>query len=105
MDAQSYNAALTHLRTLRGEIKKARAALARLEADRDKQVNQLTAYDKAKVERIAPAAGLSVADVVALASSLAPDTLSHDTRTPAQTPAAPRAAVETEPAVQPEVAP
>ncbi|MEU2309356.1 hypothetical protein [Streptomyces misionensis] len=108
MDAQSYNTALSHLRTLRDEIKKMRAALTRLEADRDKQITQLTAYGKAKAERIAPAAGLSVADVVALAPSLAPDTLNHDSRTPAQPAAAfdsQPASHETEPVAQPSAAP
>ncbi|MBC7268743.1 MAG: hypothetical protein H5T76_08450 [Streptomyces sp.] len=75
MDAQSYNAALADLRGVRDQIKKTRAALAKLEADRDKQIVQLASYEKAKAERIAPAAGLSVADVVALAPSLAPDSL------------------------------
>ncbi|MCQ9178669.1 hypothetical protein KMT30_06415 [Streptomyces sp. IBSBF 2953] len=75
MDAQSYSAALTELRTVRDAIKKARAELTRLESDRDRRVVQLAAYEKAKVERIAPASGLSVADVVALAPRLAPDSL------------------------------
>lgn len=76
MDAKSYNAALADLRTVRDAIKKARTELAKLEADRDKHVTRLTAYEKAKAERIAPAAGLSVAEVVALAPALAPDRLS-----------------------------
>lgn len=76
MDAKSYNAALADLRTVRDAIKKARTELAKLEADRDKYVTRLTAYEKAKAERIAPAAGLSVAEVVALAPALAPDRLS-----------------------------
>ena len=78
MDAQSYNAALAELRTVRDEIKKARKELTRLEADRDQKIGQLAAYAKAKAERIAPAAGLSVADVVALAPALAPDSLAED---------------------------
>ncbi|MFE7497534.1 hypothetical protein ACFU6O_00345 [Streptomyces albidoflavus] len=75
MDAQSYNTALTELRTLRDEIKKARSRLAKLEASRDRQVTQVAVYEKAKAERIAPAAGLSVAQLVALAPTLAPATL------------------------------
>ncbi|MFJ3720785.1 hypothetical protein [Streptomyces sp. NPDC090057] len=75
MDAQSYNAALAELRTVRDAIKKARAELSKLEADRNKRITQLAAYDKAKAERIAPAAGLSVTDVVAVAPALAPDSL------------------------------
>ncbi|MFF9178978.1 hypothetical protein [Streptomyces sp. NPDC014793] len=75
MDAQSYNAALAELRTVRDAIKKARAELSKLEADRDKRITQLVAYAKAKAERIAPAAGLSVTDVVAVAPALTPDRL------------------------------
>ncbi|MBQ0850239.1 hypothetical protein J8N05_18765 [Streptomyces sp. BH-SS-21] len=52
---------------MRDEIKKTRAILARLEAQRDKQAGLLAGHDKAKAERIAPAAGLSLAEVVALA--------------------------------------
>ncbi|MFB7575161.1 hypothetical protein [Streptomyces sp. NPDC056165] len=106
MDAQSYNTALADLRTLRDQIKKARAALARLEADRDKRIVQLASYEKAKAERIAPAAGLSVADVVVLAPSLAPDSLTEEnTDVPVQSPApathAPSKDAEYEPAAQP----
>ncbi|MGW4888142.1 hypothetical protein [Streptomyces murinus] len=75
MDAQSYSAALADLRTVRDQIKKIRAALTKQEADRDKLIIQLASYPKAKAERIAPAAGLGVADVVALAPALAPDSL------------------------------
>jgi hypothetical protein len=78
MDAQSYSTALADLRTVRDQIKKARAALAKLQADRDKRIIQLASYDKAKAERIAPAAGLAVADVVSLAPALAPDNLAAD---------------------------
>ncbi|MFF9127966.1 hypothetical protein ACF09J_32720 [Streptomyces sp. NPDC014889] len=104
MDAQSYNTALADLRTLRDQIKKARAALARLEADRDKRIVQLASYEKAKAERIAPAAGLSVADVVTIAPALAPDSLTEDTSAPAPPPAhapsAPSTEAEPEPAAQ-----
>ncbi|MFD6311114.1 hypothetical protein [Streptomyces nigra] len=75
MDAQSYSTALADLRTVRDQIKKTRAVLAKQEADRDKLIIRLASYEKAKAERIAPAAGLGVADVVALASRLAPDSL------------------------------
>ncbi|MCX5000871.1 hypothetical protein [Streptomyces longwoodensis] len=75
MDAQSYNAALADLRGVRDQIKKTRAALVKLEADRDRRIVQLASYEKAKAERIAPAAGLGVAAVVALAPDLAPDSL------------------------------
>ncbi|TGN72312.1 hypothetical protein E5083_29895 [Streptomyces bauhiniae] len=75
MDAPSYSAALADLRTVRDQIKRIRAALTKQEADRDKLIIQLASYPKAKAERIAPAAGLGVADVVALAPALAPDSL------------------------------
>ncbi|MEI5011704.1 hypothetical protein RB196_34545 [Streptomyces sp. PmtA] len=75
MDAKTYNAALVELRADRDEIKKARAALARLEAARDKKIRTLAAYEKANAERIAPAAGLSLADVVEIAPALAPEQL------------------------------
>jgi hypothetical protein len=75
MDASAYKTGLAELRTLREDIKKARTALNRLETRRDKQIGALTAYPKAKAEQIAPAAGLSIADIVALAPDLAPDSL------------------------------
>jgi hypothetical protein len=78
MDAQSYSTALADLRTLRDQIKKTRATLAKQEADRDKLIIQLAAYEKAKAERIAPAAGLGVTDVVTLVPALAPDSLAVD---------------------------
>ncbi|MFF3460508.1 hypothetical protein ACFYXH_40775 [Streptomyces sp. NPDC002730] len=75
MDAQTYTTALAELRTLRDEVKKAQAALARLETQRDKQIFALAGYEKAKAERIAPAAGLSLADIVRIAPHLAPQPL------------------------------
>ncbi|MGW0902901.1 hypothetical protein [Streptomyces sp. NPDC002853] len=100
MDAQSYNAALAELRTVRDDIKKTRAALAKLEAERDKRITRLAAHGKAKAERIAPAAGLSLAEIVARAPDLAPQTLA----VPAPEPAAP-AEPEPEAAPAPETAP
>jgi hypothetical protein len=100
MDAQSYNAALADLRGVRDQIKKARAVLAKLEVDRDKRIAQLASHDKAKAERIAPAAGLGVADVVALAPSLAPASLAADYTPPESSPPAPpwaQAADDTDP--------
>ncbi|MFJ4691744.1 hypothetical protein [Streptomyces sp. NPDC088766] len=99
MDAQSYNTALAELRTVRDAIKKARAELAKLEADRNKKIVQLSSYEKAKAERIAPAAGLGVADVVALVPALAPDNLpgSDAPPPPAAEPPAARAAAEPAP--------
>ncbi|MGW8747572.1 hypothetical protein [Streptomyces sp. NPDC055794] len=85
MDAQSYTAALTELRAVRDKIKKTRAELAKLEADRDQRITALAASNKAKAERLAPAAGMSVAGIVALAPQLAPDDLAapRQTREPA----------------------
>ncbi|MCZ4612092.1 hypothetical protein O3S80_51800, partial [Streptomyces sp. Lzd4kr] len=85
MDAKSYNAALADLRAVRDQIKKARAALAKQEADRDKRIVQLAAHEKATAQRIAPAAGLSVADVVALVPGLAPGSLAIDDSQPQAT--------------------
>jgi hypothetical protein len=106
MDAQSYNAALADLRAVRNEIKKTQAALAKLEAERDKQLTRLAGYDKAKAERIAPAAGLSLAQVVALVPALAPDALAVAPATPASQPqtdgTAPAGAETPQPAAQPE---
>ncbi|MEU1259596.1 hypothetical protein ABZ445_40575 [Streptomyces chartreusis] len=98
MDAKSYNAALADLRAVRDQIKKARAALAKLEADRDKRIVQLAGHEKAMAQRIAPAAGLSVADVVALVPALAPDSLAANVPNPQPpTPSTPQAAVESAP--------
>ncbi|MHA4819988.1 hypothetical protein ACXZ65_37195 [Streptomyces aculeolatus] len=88
MDAKTYTTKLTELRALRDEIKQARAALVKLEAERDKQITALASHQQAKAERIVPAAGLSVAHVVTLAPALAPETLT----------AAPESATPTAPA-------
>ncbi|RNG22819.1 hypothetical protein [Streptomyces botrytidirepellens] len=85
MDAKTYNAALSELRTLRDEIKRAKAALAKLEAERDKRITAMAAYAKAKAERIGPAAGLSLAEVVATAPTLAPESLTGSSEQPPAT--------------------
>ncbi|MFF7205337.1 hypothetical protein [Streptomyces sp. NPDC008141] len=87
MDAQTYTTALAELRALRDEVKKAQAALARLETQRDKQIFALAGYEKAKAERIAPAAGLSLADIVRIAPHLAPQPLTAGTTPAAAVPA------------------
>ncbi|MFJ8226943.1 hypothetical protein [Streptomyces griseus] len=99
MDAQSYSTALADLRTVRDQIKKTRAALAKLEADRDKRIIQLASYEKAKAERIAPAAGLGVANVVTLVPALAPDSLAanDDPQPPEHKPSTVQAAVDSTP--------
>ncbi|WP_369166290.1 hypothetical protein [Streptomyces sp. AFD10] len=75
MDAKTYNAELVELRALRDGIRKTQATLEKLETDRARKITALAGYEKAKAERIAPAAGLSLADIVAIAPILAPDRL------------------------------
>ncbi|NLU76658.1 hypothetical protein HCC61_29235 [Streptomyces sp. HNM0575] len=82
MDAKAYTAQLAELRTVRDEIKKTQAHLTKLQNRRDKHITALAAYDKAKADRIAPAAGLSVTDVVALAPALAPENLTPTSHQP-----------------------
>ncbi|MFF5976936.1 hypothetical protein ACFY7C_36075 [Streptomyces sp. NPDC012769] len=92
MDAKTYNATLAELRADRDEIKKARTALAKLEASRDKKIRALADYEKATAERIAPAAGLSLADIVQLAPALAPESLvGETTAAPEEAPRTPEA--------------
>ncbi|MFJ9765579.1 hypothetical protein ACIRUY_17360 [Streptomyces erythrochromogenes] len=100
MDAKTYTAALGELRVLRDDIKKAQAALARLETERDKKITMLASYEKAKAERIAPAAGLSLAEVVSRVPALAPATLSAEA-TPTE-PEQPAAVTESAPVQVPE---
>ncbi|MDJ0342829.1 Mucin-19 [Streptomyces sp. H10-C2] len=73
MDAQQYNDGLAELRGVRDDIKKVQAALSKLTGQRDKYVKSLAGYAKAKADRLAPAAGLSIQDIVALAPNLAPE--------------------------------
>lgn len=72
MSSSEFTSGLRELRGVRDDIKAVRRELEQLVADRDKRIGVLAAYEKAKADRIAPAAGLSVADVVALAPSLGP---------------------------------
>ncbi|MGW5603163.1 hypothetical protein ACWEWL_29310 [Streptomyces rochei] len=104
MDAQTYNAALAELRAVRDKIKKARAELAKLETDRNQRITRLAAYSKAKAERLAPAAGMSVADIVALAPELAPDDLAAPGQAsePATPPEAAAAVTDARPAGPPQ---
>ncbi|MCL6302807.1 hypothetical protein [Streptomyces kronopolitis] len=108
MDSKAYTAALAELRTLRDEIKKKQAEVAKLETERARRVTALAGYEKAKAERIAPAAGMSLAEVVAIAPILAPDSLTAPAQ-PAPTSPAPDVhaqPVEEPPAAQtPEPAP
>ncbi|MFC7261546.1 Mucin-19 [Streptomyces lutosisoli] len=72
MDAKSYTDGLADLRELRDQIKPLERQLKKLQADRDKKIAALGAYEKAKADRLATSAGLSVIDVVALAPHLGP---------------------------------
>jgi hypothetical protein len=79
MDTNAYNTGLTELRGVRDDIKavrrdleKLQRELQKLEADRDKRVIALGAYDRAKSDRIAPAAGMSIVEVAALVPALGP---------------------------------
>ncbi|MEY9966587.1 hypothetical protein ABIA33_004652 [Streptacidiphilus sp. MAP12-16] len=86
MDSKAYSAGLADLRTLRDEIKVLRKELDALEGDRDRAVRELGSHAKANPDRIAPAAGLTVGEVVALVPALrgpAP-TSGPDTPPPAQ---------------------
>lgn len=74
MDAKTYNDGLADLRELRDEIKPLERRLKKLQADRDKKIAALGAYEKAKADRLATSAGLSVIDVVALVPRLGPQT-------------------------------
>lgn len=76
---KSYTEGLAELRAVRDEIKprerqltKLQAELDKLRAERDEKVRRLGAYEKAKADRIATSAGVSVIDVVALVPSLGP---------------------------------
>ncbi|MEV3898340.1 hypothetical protein [Streptomyces anulatus] len=101
MDAKTYNAELAELRALRDGIRKAQATLEKLETDRARKITALAGYGKAKAERIAPAAGLSLADIVAIAPILAPDRLTTAAQAnPAPVPPSPEPAAPPSTAVQ-----
>ncbi|MFJ6354889.1 Mucin-19 [Streptomyces sp. NPDC092046] len=79
MDSKAYSGGLAELRGLRDEIRpllrdvaKLKADLAKLESRRDQRIVDLGAFEKAKADRIATSAGVSVIDVVALVPSLGP---------------------------------
>ncbi|MFH0246174.1 Mucin-19 [Streptomyces sp. HK10] len=95
MDTKQFNEGLAVLRGLRDDIKKAEKALNKLYGQRDRQLKTVASYDKAKAERIAPAAGLSVKEVVERAPHLAPQPSAGQTQQPT-----PSAAVADEAAMQ-----
>ncbi|MDQ0945975.1 Mucin-19 [Streptomyces sp. V1I1] len=72
MDAKDFTEGLAELRKVRDAIKPLERQLAKLHAERDKKVRTLGAYEKAKADRLATSAGVSVIDVVALVPSLGP---------------------------------
>ncbi|MFD9047840.1 Mucin-19 [Streptomyces zaomyceticus] len=79
MDSKAYSGGLAELRELRDEIKpllrdlaKVQAELAKLESRRDQRIVDLGTFEKAKADRIATSAGVSVIDVVTLVPTLGP---------------------------------
>jgi hypothetical protein len=73
MNSKDFTAGLAELRVLRDEVKRVERELAKLTGARDKKLRDLAGYEKVTAERLAPAAGLSIADVVALVPALAPE--------------------------------
>lgn len=76
---KAYQDGLAGLRAVRDKAKplerqlaKIQAELEKLYAQRDREVRTLGAYEKAKADRLATSAGLSVIDIVALVPSLGP---------------------------------
>ncbi|MFI8769483.1 Mucin-19 [Streptomyces sp. NPDC053792] len=107
MDSKAYSSGLAELRELRDEMKplrrdlaKLQAELAKLESQRDQRIVDLGAFEKAKADRIATSAGVSVIDVVTLVPSLGPqgattaptDAAATDTAT--EDPSGPQAALQ-----------
>ncbi|MFH8736843.1 hypothetical protein [Streptomyces sp. NPDC017964] len=79
ISSKAYTEGLTELRGVRDEIKplerqlaKVQAELGKLQARRDQKIVELGVFEKAKADRLATAAGVSVIDVVALVPSLRP---------------------------------
>ncbi|HBF83361.1 MAG TPA: Mucin-19 [Streptomyces sp.] len=79
MTPKAYQEGLAGLRGVRDKAKplerqlaKVQAELAKLYAQRDQDIRFLGSYEKAKADRLATSAGISVIDVVALVPSLGP---------------------------------
>ncbi|GAA3372165.1 Mucin-19 [Streptomyces antimycoticus] len=79
MDNKTYTAGLAELRGVRDEIKplerqlmKLKSELDKLYARRDQKIVSLGGFEKAKADRLATSAGVSVIDVVTLVPSLGP---------------------------------
>ncbi|MCZ4120285.1 hypothetical protein O3X23_12980 [Streptomyces sp. H39-S7] len=112
MDAKAYTAGIKELRGVRNDlvaVTKELAALQRhadqLAAVRDKLIVDLSGYGKAKDDRIATAAGLSISEVTAIAPSLAV-TSSGPAASPGDEPSQPPAVAATAPgALAPDLRP
>ncbi|BBG20674.1 hypothetical protein RVR_P151 (plasmid) [Actinacidiphila reveromycinica] len=109
MDNQQYTAGMRELRAVRDNIAAVRKKLAGLESARNKQIVALARHATASADKIAPAAGLSILDVVAIAPALGPDqaadtqpeqppTTAPTAATPARTEPQPTPPAEPEPA-------
>nr|WP_318036759.1 Mucin-19 [Streptomyces chengmaiensis] len=79
MDNKAYAEGLAKLREVRDEIRPLERQLAKIQGEltklatrRDQKIVELGEFEKAKADRIATSAGVSVIDVVALAPSLGP---------------------------------
>lgn len=79
ISAKGYQDGLAELRGVRDEMKplerqltKIQADLGKLRAERDEKIRALGAYTRAKADRLATSAGVSVIDVVTLVPSLGP---------------------------------
>ncbi|MHA4820462.1 hypothetical protein ACXZ65_39645, partial [Streptomyces aculeolatus] len=71
----------------RDEIKPLAAKLGKLEQQRGRLIEKLGAHAKARADRLAPAAGLSVANIVALVPALGPKPAGAQEQQPAAEPA------------------
>nr|MDT0519882.1 Mucin-19 [Streptomyces sp. DSM 41633] len=107
MDSKAYSGGLAELRALRDDIKplqrelsKLQAELTKLHSRRDQQIVQLGTYEKAKADRIATSAGLSVIDVVALVPALGPQGASAEAQSSQVTGPDSREAQEAAPAMK-----
>ncbi|MFI6658113.1 Mucin-19 [Streptomyces sp. NPDC050523] len=85
MDAKTYNDGLADLRELRDQMRPLERELKKLQAARDKKIAALGSYEKAKADRLATSAGLSVIDIVALVPHLGPQAPASGPATAAST--------------------
>ncbi|WP_327241102.1 Mucin-19 [Streptomyces sp. NBC_01320] len=92
ISAKGYQDGLAELREVRDAMKplerqlaKIQTELGKLRAQRDEKVRVLGTYEKAKADRLATSAGVSVIDVVALAPSLGPQETARGPEEPSPT--------------------